>query len=668
MGSRRLDRGAGARRAGGATGCSEPEPEASDTTDGTDTSTGTDDGSRADACPDLLACARESSLADLVPDEPTAAAGEPIVIGMINQENTPAGSFPELSRRRPGRRRVRQRAARRRRRSARRDRGLQHRVQRRGLDRVRASGSSQAGVPVVLGGIDVFGNGIDTLARQRHPLRRRHPGQHAVGRPAPNSFQWSGGTWGATVAFADYAATELEAERVAIVYGEFGSIADSAEYGERGARGARRRAGAAGAVPDHRDRPQLAPLQAAAADRPRRRDRARPPTPAARPAFDGVATARHRRPRCTTSGACAAPHDHRARPGRPRPTAPSSTSRGRSTATNPDPDFALYTAVVETLRRRPRPGRRRHGVVPVVHEPLRGAARARRRRLTPAAIIEALRGPGRRAELHGPPLHLRRRAVRRACPPLCSPAADPRPMEDGDARPGRRLDRRRRRSTARLRRSTSAPTSATCSPASAAARSSPSLALGLVLTYRTSGVVNFAHAAMGMYVAFAYFEFRDKRRPGAARSSASPTGSTCCATPTLATRAGRSRWSWRPLLGLVVYWLVFRPLRQAPPLARVVASLGPAPVPPGDRPAPVPGRRAPRWSRASRSCPRTRCAIFGTAVTPEPPAAGRCSSSWSLSCSPPCSATPGSVWRRGPRPATRRAPCCSASRPTGSAP
>ena len=30
-----------------------------------------------------------------------------------------------------------------------------------------------------------------------------------------------------------------------------------------------------------------------------------------------------------------------------------------------------------------------------------------------------------------------------------------------------------------------------------------------MLTHRSSGVVNFAHAAMGMYVAFAYFEFRE---------------------------------------------------------------------------------------------------------------------------------------------------------------
>ena len=35
------------------------------------------------------------------------------------------------------------------------------------------------------------------------------------------------------------------------------------------------------------------------------------------------------------------------------------------------------------------------------------------------------------------------------------------------------------------------------------------IGLGLVLTHRSSGVVNLAHAAMGMYVAYAYFEFRE---------------------------------------------------------------------------------------------------------------------------------------------------------------
>ncbi len=36
-----------------------------------------------------------------------------------------------------------------------------------------------------------------------------------------------------------------------------------------------------------------------------------------------------------------------------------------------------------------------------------------------------------------------------------------------------------------------------------------SLALGLILTYRSSGTVNFAHVALGTYLAFAFFEFRE---------------------------------------------------------------------------------------------------------------------------------------------------------------
>ena len=46
---------------------------------------------------DLLGCARTSTIKPLVPDSPVAATGTPITIGMINQENTPVGSFPELS-------------------------------------------------------------------------------------------------------------------------------------------------------------------------------------------------------------------------------------------------------------------------------------------------------------------------------------------------------------------------------------------------------------------------------------------------------------------------------------------------------------------------------------------------------------------------------------------
>lgn len=101
------------------------------------------------------------------------------------------------------------------------------------------------------------------------------------------------------------------------------------------------------------------------------------------------------------------------------------------------------------------------------------------------------------------------------------------------------------------------------------------LAIGLLLTYRASGVVNFAHAALGMWIAYTFFALRASGElilpvlgmPD--RVSLLPTG---------------YRFSWATALvislvlaavyGLVIYALVFRPLRNAPALARVVASLG----------------------------------------------------------------------------------------------
>lgn len=99
-----------------------------------------------------------------------------------------------------------------------------------------------------------------------------------------------------------------------------------------------------------------------------------------------------------------------------------------------------------------------------------------------------------------------------------------------------------------------------------------SLALGLVLTWRSSRVVNFAHAAMGTYVAFAYFEFRD-RGDLVLPVLGLPARIHLLDTPTLAA-ALVFALILAALLGLAVYWLVFRPLRRAPALARVVASLG----------------------------------------------------------------------------------------------
>jgi branched-chain amino acid transport system permease protein len=79
------------------------------------------------------------------------------------------------------------------------------------------------------------------------------------------------------------------------------------------------------------------------------------------------------------------------------------------------------------------------------------------------------------------------------------------------------------------------------------------LGLGLVLVHRASGVVNFAHGAMAMLITYAFVELR----PDIGLWPA-------LAVSTVAAAA----------LGPVVDGLVFRPLRRAPALARVVASVG----------------------------------------------------------------------------------------------
>jgi ABC-type branched-subunit amino acid transport system permease subunit len=92
------------------------------------------------------------------------------------------------------------------------------------------------------------------------------------------------------------------------------------------------------------------------------------------------------------------------------------------------------------------------------------------------------------------------------------------------------------------------------------------------MTYRTSGVVNFAHAAVGAYLAFAFYEFRETgdlvlplfwiphRVPLVAR----PTVATALVFFVV----------YGALIGLLLQQLVFRRLRRAPALARVVASVG----------------------------------------------------------------------------------------------
>lgn len=97
------------------------------------------------------------------------------------------------------------------------------------------------------------------------------------------------------------------------------------------------------------------------------------------------------------------------------------------------------------------------------------------------------------------------------------------------------------------------------------------LAVALVVTYRSSGVINFATGAIALYSAYTYAWLRDGELllivPGLPDSIdlGGPLGFAPAALLALAINA---------VLGALLYVAVFRPLRNAPPLARAVASLG----------------------------------------------------------------------------------------------
>lgn len=99
------------------------------------------------------------------------------------------------------------------------------------------------------------------------------------------------------------------------------------------------------------------------------------------------------------------------------------------------------------------------------------------------------------------------------------------------------------------------------------------LAQGIVLEYRSSGFVNFAHGAVAMFVAYVYSELRLTGRlllpvvglPDRIRIASGPMGNEIALPLALLYAAA---------LGAAIYYLVFRPLRLAPALAKVVASIG----------------------------------------------------------------------------------------------
>src|SRR5579875_859153 len=99
------------------------------------------------------------------------------------------------------------------------------------------------------------------------------------------------------------------------------------------------------------------------------------------------------------------------------------------------------------------------------------------------------------------------------------------------------------------------------------------LALGLVLKFRSAGVVDFGHGAVAMFVAYVYINLRSFGSLilpwPILPHTISLTGGTIAGPPALVVSL-----LYAVLLGAVMYVLVFRPLRQAPPLVRVAASVG----------------------------------------------------------------------------------------------
>ncbi len=115
------------------------------------------------------------------------------------------------------------------------------------------------------------------------------------------------------------------------------------------------------------------------------------------------------------------------------------------------------------------------------------------------------------------------------------------------------------------------------------------LALGLVVAYRASGVINFGHGAVATYITYIYISLRDDGRypippiPNPFALIGSAFGTDLFDLPTFIGSGGQG-WGFWPAaaiallsavgLGLIMHYAVFRPLRYAPTLAKVVASVG----------------------------------------------------------------------------------------------
>jgi branched-chain amino acid transport system substrate-binding protein len=181
--------------------------------------------------PAVVDCASDDSGLGQLPAEPVRATGTPITVHMLNNETGAASAFPELSL-----------------------------ADEAGIEFINRELGGVDGHPIdfvvcdvkfspegsqscaqqavndqavaVLGGIDIFGTGIPILTDNGVPFVGGIPVAFDAAR-SPVSFQFGGGTWGATVGFADFAVKELGAKTVSVIYADFGSIADSAQYAKQ---------------------------------------------------------------------------------------------------------------------------------------------------------------------------------------------------------------------------------------------------------------------------------------------------------------------------------------------------------------------------------------------------------------------------------------------------
>ncbi|MDG2261619.1 MAG: ABC transporter permease [Actinomycetota bacterium] len=114
------------------------------------------------------------------------------------------------------------------------------------------------------------------------------------------------------------------------------------------------------------------------------------------------------------------------------------------------------------------------------------------------------------------------------------------------------------------------------------------IALGLVVAYRASGVINFGHGAIATYITYIYVSLTDTGDypvppiPNPVAPLEGIFDIELLDIPAMIDMGGEMPRGWAALialltaalLGLISHYAIFRPLRYAPVLAKVVASVG----------------------------------------------------------------------------------------------